>query len=115
MFALIVMRKKNPSPTGLKHMDAIDLREAIFPFSLLQIINLFKRMKTGETMEILGMDEDILPDLTAILPAGQFELIGTEAMRADSSISRLRLKKISTAYTNQPKEKCHVSIRSEQR
>jgi hypothetical protein len=96
-------------------MDTIDLSEAIISFSLLKIINRFKRMKTGETIEILGVDENILPDLKSILPEGKFELIGTEAMCADSSYSRLRLKKTDTVNTNKSKEKCHVSNRFEQR
>ena len=74
-------------------MYTIDLSEAIVPFSLLQIINQFKHMRTGETMEILGVDEDIILDLTSVLPAGKFELIGTETMCIDSSDFRLRLKK----------------------
>jgi TusA-related sulfurtransferase len=74
-------------------MYTIDLSEAIFPFSLLQIVSQLKRMKTGETMEILGVGEDIIPDLISVLPAFKFELIGTEAMSADSSNFRLRFIK----------------------
>ncbi len=74
-------------------MVTIDLSETIIPFSLLQIVSEFKRMKTGETVEILGVDEDIIPDLMNVLPAFKFELIGTESMSADSSNFRLRFKK----------------------
>ncbi len=77
----------------MKTMYTIDLSEAILPFSLLQILNQFKRMKTGETMEILGVDDDVILDLTSVLPAGKFELIGTEAICTESSNVRLWLKK----------------------
>jgi hypothetical protein len=95
-------------------MYTFDLSEAIIPFSLLQIVSQFKRMKTGETMEVSGVAEDIIPDLMSVLPAGKFELIGTEAMSADSSRFRLRFKKIDNMNTDKPKERCHVSKRSEQ-
>lgn len=77
----------------MKIMVTIDLSETIIPFSLLQIVSEFKHMKTGETVEIIGVDEDIIPDLMNVLPAFKFELIGTEAMSADHSNFRLRFKK----------------------
>ena len=95
-------------------MYTIDLSEAIVPFRLLQIVSQFKCMKTGETMEIIGVDEDIIPDLMSVLPAFKFELIGTEVMSADSSAYRLRFKKIDHVNTDKPKETCHDSNRSEQ-
>ncbi len=95
-------------------MYTIDLSEAIVPFCLLQIVNQLKCMKTGETMEISGVEEDIIPDLMSVLPAFKFELIGTEAMSADSSDYRLRFKKIDNVNTDKPKETCHDSNRSEQ-
>jgi TusA-related sulfurtransferase len=103
----------NPERIHLKIMYTIDLSEAIIPFSLLQIINQLKCMKTGDILEILGVDEDIIPDLTTVLPAFSFELIGTEAMSADSSNFRLRFKKIENLNTDKPKERCHDSNRSE--
>ncbi len=93
-------------------MYTFDLSEAIIPFSLLQIVSQFKRMKTGETMEVLGVAEDIIPDLISVLPAGKFELMGTETMSADSSSFRLRFNKIDHMKTDKPKERCHVSKRS---
>lgn len=98
----------------MKIMYTIDLSEAIIPFSLLQIVSQFKRMKAGETMEILGVDEDIIPDLMSVLPAFNFELIGTESMSADSFKFKLRFKKVDNVNTDKPKETCHDSNRSEQ-
>jgi TusA-related sulfurtransferase len=93
-------------------MYTFDLSEAIIPFSLLQIVSQFKRMKTGETLEILEVDEDIIPDLMSVLPAFKFELIETEAMSADSFKFKLRFKKIDNVNTDEPKERCHDSNRS---
>jgi TusA-related sulfurtransferase len=95
-------------------MHTIDISEAITPFSLLQIINQFKRVKRGETLEILGVDEDIIPDLINVLPAYQFKLIETEAMNADRSNFRLRFEKTDHLDTDTPKERCHDNQRSEQ-
>ncbi|MGD8834626.1 MAG: hypothetical protein PVJ84_08315 [Desulfobacteraceae bacterium] len=95
-------------------MYTFDLSEAIIPFSLLQIVSQSKRMKTGETMEVSGVAEDIIPDLMSVLPAGKFELIENEAMSADSPNFRLRFKKIDNPNTDKPKEICHDSNRSEQ-
>jgi TusA-related sulfurtransferase len=95
-------------------MYTIDLSETIIPFSLLHIINQFKRVKSGETVEIVGVDKDIIPDLTNVLPAFQFKLIETEAMNAERSNFRLRFKKTENLNPNTPKERCHVNKRSEQ-
>ena len=93
-------------------MFSIDLRETIIPFSLLQIVNQFKRMTVGATMEILGIEEDIISDLKCVLPVGRFELVDAEIMNTDSPYFRLRLKKTGTPNI-QPKENRHVRIQSE--
>jgi hypothetical protein len=115
MFALREDCTKTPTDP-LEDMYTFDLSEAIIPFSLLQIVSQFQRMTTGETMEVSGVAEDIIPDLMSVLPTGKFELMGTEAMSADSSRFRLRFKKTDNLNTNKnkPKERCHVSNRSEQ-
>ncbi len=94
-------------------MFSIDLRETIIPFSLLQIVNQFKRMKIGETMEILGVEKNIISDLKSVLPAGKFELVDAETMNTDSPYFRLRLKKTDTQNIK-PKENCHVGNQFEQ-
>ncbi len=88
-------------------MFSIDLRETIIPFSLLQIVNQFKHMKIGETMEILGIEEDIISELKRLLPMGKFELENTETMNNDYPYFQLRLKKTGTQNIK-PKENCHV-------
>ncbi|MGB5985292.1 MAG: hypothetical protein WBG37_08295 [Desulfobacterales bacterium] len=88
-------------------MFSIDLRKTIIPFSLLQIVNHFKRMQTGDTIEVLGIEEDIIADLKNVLPGGKFELLDVESMNTDKHYFRLWLKKIDT-FNPQPKENCHV-------
>lgn len=91
-------------------MDPIDLRETIIPFSLLEIINQFKKMRRGDTMEILGIERDIIPDLKRILPAGAYRLSNADIMNADSLYFRLWITKTQ----DQQKENCHVNSRSKQ-
>jgi TusA-related sulfurtransferase len=55
-------------------MEIFDLREAIIPFSLLQITNCFHRMLPGETIQIVGHDASITEDLKRILPAATYEM-----------------------------------------
>jgi hypothetical protein len=95
-------------------MFSIDLRETIIPFSLLQIVNQFKRMTVGATIEILGIEEDIISDLKCVLPVGTFELVDAETMNTDSPYFRLLLKKTGTPNI-QTKENRHVRIQSEHR
>lgn len=93
-------------------MFSIDLRETIIPFSLLQIAHQFKRMETGESLEILGIEEDIISDLKRVLPVETFELRKIETFNSDSPYFRLRLKRTGTPNIK-PKENCHVRSRSE--
>jgi hypothetical protein len=91
---------------------AIDLRQTIITFSLLQIINQFKRMRTGEAMEISGVEKNIIPDLKSVLPPGTYELTDTGTVPDDSPYLRLRLKKIKTISNHQIKgdPSCQKSI-----
>ena len=91
-------------------MDPIDLRETIIPFSLLEIINQFKQMRQGDTMEILGIERDIVPDLKRVLPSGAYRMSNADIMNADSLYFRLWITKTH----DQQKEKCHVRSRPEQ-
>jgi TusA-related sulfurtransferase len=60
------------------HMCKLDLRNGVTPFSLLHVINLFRRMKPGETLEILGNDQDLEQDLKRILPEASFQVVALE-------------------------------------
>jgi TusA-related sulfurtransferase len=55
-------------------MTTFDLRESIIPFSLLQISNHFKRMKSGEVVDIICPDATVEKDLQCILPRREYEI-----------------------------------------
>lgn len=88
-------------------MFSIDLRETIIPFSLLQIVRQFKRMETGATIRILGIEKTIIHDLRSVLPKGKFKMLEVEPMDRKSPYYQLKLKKIHT-FTLNPKETRHV-------
>ena len=70
----------------------LDLRGAIPPISLLKVIQMFRKMKTNEILEILGRDPDTRMDIFKIIPDFAYELIVVEEMRRDDSF-RVQMKK----------------------
>jgi TusA-related sulfurtransferase len=70
-----------------------DLREAIIPFSLLQITNLFYRMPAGETIEIIGNDASIAEDLQRILSAPDCEWISDANPRPCGDMFHILIRK----------------------
>lgn len=62
----------------VNNMFKLDLRNGVTPFSLLQVINLFRRMKPGEALEILGNDQDLRQDLKRILSEASFQVVALE-------------------------------------
>ena len=76
-------------------MYSFDLRGTIIPFSLLQITNLFKEMKPGELMEIVGDDASIAKDLKRILPESACEFSFNENCNGDEPVFKVQLKKIN--------------------
>lgn len=93
-------------------METIDLRETVIPFSLLKIAYHFKRMKTGDVMEIIGTDREVIRDLKSVLPAGNYKLRIVDIAGTTDPYFELHIKK-TTMKTIKPKEKCHVGNRSE--
>jgi TusA-related sulfurtransferase len=55
-------------------METIDIRNTLIPFSLLQISNLFKQMRPGETLEIIVDETSTAADLERILSGSDFHL-----------------------------------------
>lgn len=88
-------------------METIDLRETVIPFSLLKIAYHFKRMKTGDAMEIIGMDKNIIADLKSVLPAEKYKLHIIEITGTPDPHFKLHIKKTTTKNIK-PKEKSHV-------
>ena len=90
-------------------MVSFDLRDALIPFSLLQITNAFRRMGPGEVMEILADDAEIKTDLQRILPLAAYDIFFfSEANNAGRQSYRLRLRKNTTANSHTQKEDHHV-------
>ena len=90
-------------------MVSFDMRDALIPFSLLQIANAFRRMGPGEVMEILADDAEIRTDLQRILPLDTYDIFFfSEAANAGRSSYRLRLRKYTTANSLTQKEDHHV-------
>jgi hypothetical protein len=93
-------------------MLTFDLRETLIPFSLLQITNLFRKMKPGEEMQIFAgvshIDATILREVMLILPRTDYDLIAQENLDGDDPVTRLRLRKKKPLTTHQPKGDHHV-------
>ncbi|MFH1985160.1 MAG: hypothetical protein ABIL58_25255 [Pseudomonadota bacterium] len=90
-------------------MVSFDLRDALIPFSLLQIANAFRRMGAGEVMEILADDAEITTDLQRILPLAAYDIFFTdEATNAGRRSYRLQLRKKTNTHLPTQKEDHHV-------
>lgn len=55
-------------------IDVFDLRNAIVPFSLLDIRHRFKKMQPGDSLVVLWSDSAAADDLLRVLPASSFEI-----------------------------------------
>ena len=73
-------------------MVTFDLREAIVPFSLLQIIHHFKKMRPGETIQIICNDEELEATLIKLIPDSNF-IIDQDKKKSGEQGVRLRLRK----------------------
>jgi TusA-related sulfurtransferase len=71
----------------------LDLRGAIVPFSLLKVIQEFKMMDPGETLEVCWSDPDTPADLFKVLPHASYELISLEEMAGQGPSFQLTLVK----------------------
>jgi hypothetical protein len=93
-------------------MLTFDLRETLIPFSLLQITNLFRKMKPGEEMQIFAgvshIDATILREVMLILPRTDYDLIAQENLDGDDPVTRLRLRKKKPFTTYHQKGDHHV-------
>jgi hypothetical protein len=93
-------------------MLTFDLRETLIPFSLLQITNLFRKMKPGEEMQIFAgvshIDATILREVMLILPRTDYDLIAQENLDGDDPVTRLILRKKKPLTTYHQKGDHHV-------
>jgi TusA-related sulfurtransferase len=66
------------------------MRSSIRPIALLEATHAFRRLNSGETLEILVSDPYTKECLFKVLPASRYEIVGTAEER---SFWRLLLKK----------------------
>jgi len=75
-------------------MKSFDLRETLIPFSMLQVVNHFAKMKIGDEMEIIGDDAEIYQDIKSILPVSVYEFVSEEFEIPRHGEFRIILRKI---------------------
>jgi TusA-related sulfurtransferase len=56
----------------------LDFRDAINSMALLKLTRIFREMKSNQTLEVLGLDDDTRSDLFRLLPAVSYELIAVD-------------------------------------
>ena len=83
----------------------LDLRGAIVPFSILKVIQEFKMMDPGETLEVFWSDPDTPADLFKVLPDSSYELMGLEEVADGDPSYCITLVKKQSAKSNQGGQK----------
>ena len=71
----------------------INFKGSITPMTLLKLSNLFRAMKSGETIELTGLDEEIKKDLFKVLHQFSYKVMADEKTEEEKSVYRVRLKK----------------------
>jgi len=61
--------------SGSRPDFSLDLRGTIIPLTFLKITQAFRKIKTGETIEIIGTDPDTRRDFPKILGTSPFEVL----------------------------------------
>jgi TusA-related sulfurtransferase len=74
-------------------IDVFDLRNAIVPFSLLDIRHRFKKMQPGDSLVVLWSDSAAADDLLRVLPASSFEIVSKGEIPGQSAGFRMELVK----------------------
>jgi TusA-related sulfurtransferase len=74
-------------------MNVFDLRDAIVPFSLLDIRQRFKEMQPGDSLVVLWSDPAAGDDLMCVLPAACLEIVSKSAILEPSGGFRMELIK----------------------
>ena len=83
----------------------LDLRGAIVSFSLLKVIQTFKTMSPGETLDVIWSNPDSPADLFKVLPHSAYELISFEELADEQYSYKLTLVKKNLVKTNQGGQK----------
>lgn len=84
-------------------METFDLRNAILPFSLLDIRHRFKQMRRGDIIVVLWSDPAAADDLMRVLPAACFEVVSRGEIAESPPGWRLELVKTRLEPAPAPK------------
>jgi TusA-related sulfurtransferase len=76
-------------------MDTFDFRNAIVPFSLLDLRQHFKEMRPGDSLEVLWSAPSAADDLLCVLPPACLEIVSTGEI-LDPSGGGIRVELIKT-------------------
>jgi TusA-related sulfurtransferase len=74
-------------------MLSFDLRESIISFSLLEITYHFKKMRSGEVMEIWGADAGTISRLKNMLPTNSYTMKWDEVENAPHPATKVEIIK----------------------
>ena len=75
----------------------VDFRGAIKSLTLLKLTHMFRTMKRGEVIKIMGLDPDTRSDLFKVLPAISCELVFEEEQEGE--FCNIQLKKRNSETT----------------
>lgn len=89
-FATLVLKMKRGARLESKKNHVLDLRGIIAPVTFLKVTQLLRRMRPGETLEILGKDPDTRTQLSQVLHTFHYRLLD---IKEESSFYRIRLMK----------------------
>jgi hypothetical protein len=91
----VVASKPRPVSPGIRlmSMHTFDLRRTLVPFSLLEMRQRFKEMRSGDSMVVLWGDVDSADDLLRILPASSFDVVSQTEIPGNPAGLRMELTK----------------------
>jgi TusA-related sulfurtransferase len=75
-------------------INVFDLRDAIIPFSLLDIRHRFKEMQLGDSLIVLWNDATAIDDLMRVLPSACLEIVSKGEIPEPSGGFRMELIKV---------------------
>lgn len=79
----------------LKHKAdyILDFRGSIASMSLLKMTRIFKEMKSGQVIEIIGSDPDMQNDTLKVLPESSFEVIFMDVVENEGYFYQVQIRK----------------------
>jgi TusA-related sulfurtransferase len=92
---MLVTHKQKRSLSNLKRKAnyILDFRGSISSISLLKMTRIFKEMKAGQIIEIIGSDPDIEKDILKVLPESSYEMILMDVVEDEENFHQVQIKK----------------------